>query len=148
MTYLADTSVLGRLANVSDAYHVIATDAVLEIHRSGQELHLTAQSLIEFRCFATRPMSVNGLGMTSAAAEAMAAVFESQFTLLPESAAIYPAWKNIVQAYAVVGKQVYDARLAAVCYAHGLCICSLSASVISLDSQALGRGSPSSIRRA
>jgi hypothetical protein len=148
MTYLADTSVLGRLANVSDAYHVIATDAVLEIHRSGQELHLTAQSLIEFRCFATRPMSVNGLGMTSAAAEAMAAVFESQFTLLPESAAIYPAWKiSFKRMLSSANKSMTPVSRPFVTLTDCR-ICSRSTSVISLDSQALGRGSPSSIRRA
>lgn len=34
--------------------------------------------------------------------------------------AIYPAWKAIVGALGVVGKQVHDARLVAVCHAHGV----------------------------
>jgi hypothetical protein len=41
--------------------------------------------------------------------------FEATFTLLAETAAIYPAWKALVAAAAVQGKQVHDARLVAVC---------------------------------
>ena len=53
-------------------------------------------------------------------AEAKAAVFETTFPLLVETPAIYPAWKAIVQALGVTGKQVHDARLVAVCHVHGV----------------------------
>ncbi len=36
MSYLIDTSVLGRLANASDVQHSVATRAVLELHRRGE----------------------------------------------------------------------------------------------------------------
>jgi hypothetical protein len=39
---------------------------------------------------------------------------------LPETPAIYPAWKALVTALAVIGKQVHDARLVAVCHVHGV----------------------------
>lgn len=54
MSFLVDTSVLGRLANRADEAHSIATQAVAELHRRGEALHLTGQNLIEFRNFATR----------------------------------------------------------------------------------------------
>jgi hypothetical protein len=47
-----------------------------------------------------------------------AAGFEAVFPLLPETPDIYPAWKAIVEALGVVGKQVHDARIVAVCHAH------------------------------
>jgi predicted nucleic acid-binding protein len=120
MAYLLDTSVLGRLANASDPLYSVADAATKELHRRGEILHVTAQNIIEFRNVATRPKAVNGLGFTPAEAEAEIAKFEAIFPLLPETPDIYPAWKSLVSALAVIGKQVHDARLVAVCHAHGI----------------------------
>lgn len=116
MAILVDTSVLGRLANSADLSHPVAAAAIAELHRRGELLQITSQNLIEFHNFATRPVSANGLGLGSAAAEGLAATFETAFPLLAESPEIYPAWKAIVAALGVVGKQVHDARLVAVCH--------------------------------
>jgi hypothetical protein len=45
-------------------------------------------------------------------------IFERLFPLLTETADIYPAWKAFVAAGAVIGKQVHDVRLVAVCQVH------------------------------
>jgi hypothetical protein len=58
--------------------------------------------------------------MAPADAEAEAASFESAFPLLPETPDIYPAWKSLVMALGVIGKQVHDARQVAVCHVHGV----------------------------
>jgi hypothetical protein len=50
--------------------------------------------------------------------ETQAAGFEAAFPLLPETPDIYPMWKTLVSDNAVIGKQVHDARLVAVCYVH------------------------------
>jgi predicted nucleic acid-binding protein len=63
MAILIDTSVLGRLANRSDFDHPVATAAVAELHRRGEVLYLTPQNLIEFRNFATRPVSASRPGL-------------------------------------------------------------------------------------
>jgi predicted nucleic acid-binding protein len=118
MPFLIDTSILGRLANKADASHPLATAAVAELHRRGEVLHVTPQNLVEFRNFATRPISANGLGLAAAAADGLAATFEAAFPLLGETPDIYLAWKAIVGALGVVGKQVHDARLVAVCHVH------------------------------
>ena len=120
MSYLLDTSILGRLANRKDALYRIAVRAVVELHARGQSLHVTPQNLIEFRSFATRPVSVNGLGLSDSMAEFKASLFESTYSLLPDTADIFPAWKQVVKAGAVLGKHVHDARLVAVCHAHGI----------------------------
>ena len=62
MSYLIDTSILGRLANVSDVQHAVATRAVLELHRRGEILYVTPQVMAEFRNVATRPVAVEGGG--------------------------------------------------------------------------------------
>ena len=120
MAMLVDTSVLGRLANRADVSHPVAKAAVAELHRRGEVLHVTSQNLIEFRNFATRPVGANGLGLAAAAAEGLAATFEATFPLLGETPDIYPAWKAIAAAVGVVGKQVHDARLVAVCHVHAV----------------------------
>ena len=85
----------------------------------GAVLHLTAQVLIEFRNVATRPKMVNGLGLSTVDAEAQASGFEASFPLLAETPDVYPAWKALVETLGVVGKQVHDARLVAICHTHG-----------------------------
>jgi predicted nucleic acid-binding protein len=120
MAHLVDTSVLARLANTADPFHVVATQAVVELHRRGEVLHVTAQNLVEFRNLATRPKAVNGLGLSVADAEAKAAVFEGAFPLLAETPDIYPAWKALVAVLGIIGKQVHDARLVAVCHVHAV----------------------------
>jgi hypothetical protein len=92
----------------------------MELHRRGETLHVSPQNLIEFRNAATRPTAVNGLGLTAAEAEAKASAFEATFPLLAETPDIYPAWKALVGAVGVIGKQVHDARLVVVCHIHGV----------------------------
>jgi predicted nucleic acid-binding protein len=120
MAILLDTSVLGRLANRADVAHAVAAGAIAELHRRGEVLHVTPQNLIELRNFATRPVSANGLGLAASTAEGLAATFEAVFPLLADTQDVYPAWKALVGALGVVGKQVRDARLVAVCHAHAV----------------------------
>jgi predicted nucleic acid-binding protein len=120
MAMLVDTSVLGRLANRADIDHPIAVAAIAELHRQGDVLHITPQNLVEFRNFATRPVRVNGLALPASVAEGLAANFEAAFPLLAETPDIYPAWKALVGALGIIGKQVHDARLVAVCHAHAV----------------------------
>lgn len=120
MAFLLNTTILVRLANASDAQHPVTARAVLELHRRGEVLHVTPQVLIEFRNVATRPRSANGAGLPAADAESHTATFERKFPLLADSPAVYPAWKALVGALGVIGKQVHDARLVAVCHAHGV----------------------------
>ena len=65
MAYLIDTTVLGRLANVNDKQHAVAAQAVVELHRRGEALHVAPQVLVEFRNVATRPLAINGLGLSA-----------------------------------------------------------------------------------
>lgn len=118
MAHLIDTTVLGRLANTADMRHSVAARAVLELHRRGEVLHVTPQVLVEFRNVATRPVAVNGLGLSTVDTEALTATYEARFPLLADTPDIYPAWKDLVSALGVVGKQVHDARLVAVCHVY------------------------------
>ncbi len=120
MAYLIDTNILVRLANTVDAQHATATGAVLELHRCGELLNVTPQVLVEFRNVATRSRAQNGAGLSIVDAEAHAAAFEATFPLLAETPDIYPTWKALVGAVGIIGKQVHDARLIAVCHVHAV----------------------------
>lgn len=120
MSVLIDTSILARLANASDAHYAVAANAVLELHRRGEVLHITPQVMVEFRNVATLSKALNGLDLSVVDAEAHAAIFETRFSLLPETSAIFTTWKAIVGTLGIVGKQVHDARLVAVCHTHNV----------------------------
>ena len=120
MAFLIDTSVLVRLADLNDPLNPLATASILELHRRGETLHITAQNLVEFRNVATRALTANGLGLTPAETEIKAAAFEARFGLLAETSAVFPTWKSVVSAGSVTGKRVHDARLVAICHVHGV----------------------------
>jgi predicted nucleic acid-binding protein len=120
VSYLVDTPLLLRIANPSDPQYPVADAAVSRLQVRGEALHIAPQNLIEFRNGATRPIEANGLGLPPSVVEAQAEAFEQKFLLLPETPDIYPAWKALVQAAGVVGKQVHDARLVAVCHVYGI----------------------------
>jgi predicted nucleic acid-binding protein len=69
---------------------------------------------------ATRLAAVNGLGLSTATTQAQAVTFEARFPLLAQTPDIDPAWKSLVAALGVTGKQVHDARLVAVCQVYGV----------------------------
>ncbi len=64
MAHLLDTNVLVRLANVADSRHAVAAQAVLELHRRGEVLHITPQNLVEFRNMATRRKGARWMATT------------------------------------------------------------------------------------
>jgi predicted nucleic acid-binding protein len=120
MPILLDTSILGRLANHSDPMRVIASTAIGRSHLQRESFVITSRNLVEFSNFATRPVAANGLGLSSSAAQSFVDQFEQSFPLLEETPDIFPGWKKIVQSLGVVGKQVHDARLVAVCHVHAI----------------------------
>lgn len=72
------------------------------------------QNIAEFWNVATRPADKNGLGLSHEEVRQEVSSIESMLTLLPESPAIYPTWKAIVNDHKVRGVKVHDARLAAI----------------------------------
>ncbi len=120
MDCLVDTSVLARLANNTDAAYAMATAAVLAMRHRGVRLRIAPQNLVEFRNVATRPTAVNGLGLSVSETEAISATFEATFPVVPETPEIHPSWKALVHAHQVLGKQVHDARLVAICHVQGI----------------------------
>jgi predicted nucleic acid-binding protein len=120
MACLADTNVAARWVLPDDPQHELVNRAVSALRARGEGVYVTPQNLLEFHALATRPLDANGLGMTSAEARAKAQEIEAVFPLLPDTAAVYPLWCELVDRHGVLGRQVYDARLVAVMLAHGV----------------------------
>ncbi len=115
-----DTNLLIRMLQPHHSLHLIASDAIATLRSDNRRLYLVPQNLIEFWTVATRPINANGLGFSTAAARTEIERLERFFTVLPETPAIYSAWKRLVFDYQVSGKPTYDARLVAAMQVHGI----------------------------
>ena len=120
MSYLADTNVAARRVLPADPQYGVVVNAIDRLREQGEIIYITPQVLVEFHALATRPLEANGLGLSVAQASAQTKMIEAVFPLLPEIPAIYPALRNLVDIYEVVGRQIYDARLVAVMQAYGI----------------------------
>lgn len=100
--------------------HEIAKRAVSSLESKQIGLYYTAQNILEFWSVSTRPIDVNGFGFSIIQVEASLEAIEGSFALLAESAEVLPKWRQISSVHQVRGKQVYDARLAAVMLLYGI----------------------------
>jgi len=116
LTILVDTNVLLRWATRQDP-SVAATRA---LRRRGERLVISPQNAVEFWGVATRPGRSNGLGLAPGVALRLLGRIERRFPLEADTSAIYEEWRRLVAAHAVSGRQVHDARLAAVMRVHGI----------------------------
>ncbi|MBE9009262.1 type II toxin-antitoxin system VapC family toxin [Pseudanabaenaceae cyanobacterium LEGE 13415] len=120
MPFLIDTNLLLRSIDVNHAMNQIAVQALTRLREQGEPLYIIPQNLIEFWNVYTRPLERNGLGRTPEEARLEIQQLRSLFTLLPDTAAIYPAWEGIVSRYGIRGVNVHDARLVAAMLIHEL----------------------------
>jgi predicted nucleic acid-binding protein len=117
---LLDTNVLLRITRRADPEHSIAYAAVTRLAEAGTVLFYTHQNIAELWNVMTRPISRNGLGLTSVEAESEVQAIENGMSFLPENEATYREWRRLILLYDVSGVQVHDARLAATMLVHGL----------------------------
>ena len=118
MKYLVDTNILLRSVEESHPMNHAAVNAVHSLLAKGEELCIIPQNLIEFWVVATRPASVNGLGLSFALAIAQLTELKDIFTLHPDTPAIFSEWEKLVVKYQVMGKQAHDTRLVAAMKVH------------------------------
>jgi predicted nucleic acid-binding protein len=117
---LADTNILLRVVQTTSPHHRIARAALTKLRRSGCEILLVPQILVEFWSVATRPVIANGLGYSPTVADRLIGRFERLFTLLPDNPLIYEEWRKLVLNATIIGRQAHDARLAAAMIVHGI----------------------------
>ena len=114
MAYLLDTGILLRLVNAQDAQHGMIQLAVRALIAQQESLHIATQNVAEFWNVATRPVANNGFGWSPPVAlNALTLEIEPICSVLVESSSNLAELKRLVSTYAVIGRQVHDARLVA-----------------------------------
>jgi predicted nucleic acid-binding protein len=121
MLVLADSGILLRLVNRSDALHQEVRTAVRAMKQRGDMLVTSPQNLAEFWNVCTRPATARGgFGYSLADTEKGLRLIERIVGLLPETPDAYPIWKKLIVQQVVKGVQVHDARVVALLKAHSL----------------------------
>lgn len=121
MLILVDSGVLLRLMERADPQHSIIRQAVRILTARGDELAASFQNIAEFWNVCTSPAtSRGGLGLAINETNRRVRLLERVFTMLADHPDAYRVWRQLVLTHAVQGKQVHDARLAALMQAHGI----------------------------
>jgi predicted nucleic acid-binding protein len=120
MSYLVDTNVLLRSVQLTHSMQLDSTRSIELLIQHGEVVAVIPQNLIEFWAVATRPTPNNGLGLSVDDSAQHIAAFKTIFELLPDTDSIFKEWERLVVRHQVIGKQVYDARLAAAMIVHRL----------------------------
>jgi predicted nucleic acid-binding protein len=111
MRILLDTNVLLRTLEPGHAHHQSSVAATDLLRKRGNKLVIVPQVLYESWAVATRPVELNGLGMSPAALRRL-------FRLLRDERAVFDTWEQLVLSLEIKGKQAHDARLAAAMQRH------------------------------
>lgn len=120
MSYLLDTNILVRLLTLEDPRNAEIVQALEALRGSGETCQTCAQVLIEYWAVATRPIDVNGLGLSPLECCHNIRQMVNLFPCVPEPPDILTRWETLVSHHLVLGRQAYDARIAALMQAHGL----------------------------
>ena len=87
----------------------------------GHELCIAPQCLMELWCVATKPVVANGLGFSTAQAEAaVRRTLDGGFRLLSDPGDLLHTWLYLCVKHDVRGRQAFDARLVAWMVGHGI----------------------------
>ena len=97
-----------------------AAAALIQLCDGGGDLCLVPQSIYEYWVVATRPATVNGLGLAVASVDLQIRDLLSRFTLLRDERGIFTHWYELVVQNSVHGKLAHDTRLVAAMQRHGL----------------------------
>lgn len=120
MSYVVDSNILLRVIQPNHAMYPEASRAVGDLLQQNEVIHVFPQNLYEVWVVTTRPVANNGLGYSVQDASREIRSIESHFTFLPDTPAIYPAWKNLVTQHSVSGRLAHDARIVAAMNVHGI----------------------------
>ena len=118
MNYLVDTNFLLRLAQNTSPFQQYTRNAYSSLRSQGEVLMIVPQNLVEFWAVATRPVNVNGLGLSIELASQELSQMKQLFTLQLDTPEILMIWEKLVVKYQVKGKQVHDTRLVAAMISH------------------------------
>lgn len=115
-----DTNVLLSASDPHRALHRSALEILNDWPNQGQALATSAQVLREYLVVATRPVEVNGLGLSLDDALANVAAFRSRMRFLEETEQVWERLRALVSSCRCLGKQIHDANLVAISLSAGV----------------------------
>ncbi|MGG6266849.1 type II toxin-antitoxin system VapC family toxin [Leptolyngbya sp. AN03gr2] len=119
MNILVDTNVWLRLAQPTSQLHPNALRAINTLHRQPNlTLCIVPQTLIEFWVVATRPLQVNGLGLTASEAVIETRKIKRLANFYENTPECFIRWEELVDQYQVLGKTAHDTHLVASMIVH------------------------------
>ena len=115
-----DTNILLRFFQPDKPQYQEVRRATDLLWADGAKLFYTSQMLSEFWNVCTRPVAVNGFGLSILETDACAHLIESKLHLASDSESVHFEWRKIVVEQQVSGLQVHDARIVATLRANGI----------------------------
>lgn len=112
-----DTNILLSATDETRDHHASSTDL---LRAPGIPLCASGQVFREYLVVATRPTSVNGLGMTVRDALSNVSRLRRRVALLEENERALGLLTDLVDRHSLRGKRIHDANIAAVAMAHGI----------------------------
>ena len=119
MTCLLDVNVLLRLTQPAHSQHQESVEALTIVQRQ-RPCVLVPQTLYEFWVVASRPVEVNGLGLSVSDVHQKITDFMNIFRLLRDERTIFENWLDLVVAHGIKGVRAHDARYVAAMKRHGI----------------------------
>ena len=117
---LLDTNILLAATDEGRSDHQLALDALDGWPGRGTTCYTSAQILREYLVVASRPVAVNGLGLSQAQCLGNVQALRGRLRFLAETEKVFDNLTQLLVAVACTGKQVHDANLVATAMSHGV----------------------------
>lgn len=115
-----DTNVLLTATDESRSGHIDAKRLIGGAGRCGCNLALSGQVLREYLVVATRPVELNGLGLSPDQAVSNLTAFRRHAVLLEESEVTSRRLTELVECFCLQGKRIHDANIVATMATHAI----------------------------
>jgi predicted nucleic acid-binding protein len=117
---LLDTNVLLSATAPLRPLHRAALKVLNDWPNQGLVLAVSSQILREYLVVATRPIEVNGLGLSIEDALANVTALRGRMRLLADGEPVWDRLRSLVAAYGCRGKQIHDANVVACALTSGV----------------------------
>lgn len=112
---VVDTNILLAATDRSRAAHTSAIDF---LNHDERHHAVTPQIVREYLAVATRPVDVNGLGLSADEAVSNLRQLLDDMVLLPENLSTTAGLMDLIGTHPAIGKQIHDANIVAVAITH------------------------------
>ena len=114
------SNILLRLDDTAHFQHSDVQAAIERLGSSEHEIFVVPKVIYEYWGVATRPTSVNGLGLDVIRVNDAITEWLEFFTLLRDERTVFQFWRDLVTQHSIKGKNAHDARIVAAMKRHAI----------------------------